>query len=187
MNFPKIVSLYLGGPAAFVKSVTVKPSAGPNHTYYKGQELKITPAILYMLETGQIPQEAIKPILRKLDQLEDQELVELSRLVVPSLDQKTELLSLRRQVYRQGAGEAYTVEVNLGKTKLGERSLVINSNFDLAISDIIYPPFDAPPSITQRAAPNQVKAFEWLISKHLDVFNLIPKRMASGRNSWGAK
>ena len=178
-----ILSIYYGGVIVFTKEV-VTQSGTTQKTYKKGEEVHITPAILYMVGAGIIPQNSIKPILRTLDQLEDSEVIELSRIVAPTLSKKG-LLSIQREVHRQGERKGYTVEVILEKKGVAERSMVINSAYDIAISEIIYPPFDGKPIVTQIAAPNQIKANRWLVKKHLDVFGLIPQRLAVGRKHWG--
>lgn len=181
-----ILSIYYGGVIVFVKDVAVMTSDRQVMNYRKGQELHITPAILHMVGAGHIPTDAIKPILRTLDQLEDSEVIELSRIVAPTL--KTDgLLTLNRKVFRQGERKGYTVEVVLEKKGVAERTMVINSAYDIAISEIVYPPFGGKPIITQMAAPNQIKANRWLLKKHLDVFGLIPKRHAVGRKNWGSE
>lgn len=178
-----ILSIYYGGVIVFTKQVFTQ-SGGVEKIYKVGEEVHITPAILYMVGAGIIPQNSIKPILRQLHQLEDSEVIELSRLIVPSLNKKG-LLSIQREVHRQGERKGYTVEVILEKKGVAERSMVINSAYDIAISEIIYPPYDGKPIVTQIAAPNQIKANRWLIKKHLDVFGLIPQRLATGRKHWG--
>lgn len=179
-----ILSIYYGGVIVFVKDVAVMTSDKQVQNYRKGQELHITPAILHMVGAGHIPTDSIKPVLRTLEQLEDSELIELSNIVRPPL-RENGLLSLNRKVYRQGERKGYTAEVILESSGVVERSMVINSAYDIAISDIVKPPFDGKPIITQLAAVNQIKVHRWLLQKHLDVFGLIPKRHAVGRKNWG--
>lgn len=179
-----ILSIYYGGVIVFIKDVTVMTSDKQVKNYQKGQELHITPAVLHMVGAGIIPTDSIKPILRKLEQLEDSEVIELSRIVAPTL-QTNGLLGLNRKVFRQGERKGYTVEVVLEKKGVAERTMVINSGYDIAISEIIYPPYGGKPIVTQMAAPHQIKANRWLLKKHLDVFGLIAKRHAVGRKDWG--
>lgn len=179
-----ILSIYYGGVIVFVKDVAVMTSDKQVMNYRKGQELHITPAILHMVAAGHIPTDALKPILRTIEQLEDSEVIELSRIVAPTL-KADGLLALNRKVFRQGERKGYTVEVVLEKKGVAEKTMVINSAYDIAISEIIYPPYDGKPIVTQMAAPNQVKANRWLVQKHLDIFQLIPKRHAVGRKNWG--
>lgn len=181
-----ILSIYYGGVIVFIKDVTVMTSDKQVMNYRKGQELHITPAILHMVGAGVIPRDCIKPILRKLDQLEDSEVIELSYIVAP-VEAKNGLIGLNRKVFRQGERKGYTIEVSLGKVGVVEKSMVINSAYDIAVSEIVYPPFDGRPIITQTASRNQVKAHRWMVQKHLDVFGLISKRHAVGRKNWSSE
>lgn len=179
------LSMYYGGVLAFISDVQVSTSTGETKTYLKGQELHITPTILYLVSTGQVPASAVRPVLRTLEQLEDSEVISLSKIVLPTY-REHKLIGAPRKVYRQGSGRGYTVEVVIDTKGVVERSVVVNSAFDIAISEIIRPPFDGKPIITQLAAKNQMKAYRWFIGKHLDVLGLIPKKMAQGRKEWNS-
>jgi len=180
-----ILTSYYGGVIGFTKDTRVAVAdGGASKLYCKGDEAHITPAVLYMVASGKLPLDSFKLVLRKLEQLEDEEVVELSRLVLPAHNKQ--ILGQRRTVSRQGERRAFTLEVSITANEaLGrETSLVINTACDVAISDIVYPPFGGKPIVTQLAAPNQVKAVRWLLSKHIDVFGLLPKGLASGRKRW---
>lgn len=180
-----ILSAYYGGVIVFTRPTQVSTSAGNTRNYVVGEEIHITAAVLHMIGSDILPKENIKLVLRKLEQLENSEILELSYIVFPGRSNKLNgSLPSIRKVHRQGEGKTYTIEVTIDKTRVLERSMVINSLYDIAISEIIHPPFSSKPTITQTAATNQLKAFRWLMSKHLDVLQLIPKRKAVGRKNW---
>jgi len=181
-----LLSLYFGGVVGFCQDVTVANRAGQEKTYRKGDRVHITPAILHMVATAKIPEKAVKPVLKTLEQMTDEEALELSRIVYPDAQrvQKKMLLSTRK-VHRQGKRKGYTVEIEIGRDGIAEKSVVINAGYNVAVSEIVYPPFDgARPAITQLAVPNQTAVFHWLLSRHFDVFNLIDKYKATGMKKW---
>lgn len=172
-----ILSMYYGGVITFIDSVKVITKAGIEKIYRKGEEIHITPAVLHMIGADHIPTNSIRLILRTLDQLEDTEILELSRLIIPSN-------LVNRTVYRNGENLDFTIEVIIYDNGIQQKSIVINKDYNVAISDILKTPLGSKPIVVQLAAPNQIKVFNWFLKKHLDILQLVPKKLAVSRKKW---
>lgn len=183
MITPELLGRYLGGVAIFTQSVDILlPHAV---TIKKGDHRHITPGLIHMVATGIVPPSSLKLVLRQIEQLEDSEIIALAGVAVP---RDPKMLGSRRTITRQGKGPAYTIEVSLGKDDgLGrEQTFVINAACAPALSDICYPPFGGNPVVTHLALHTQVNIFDWLLSKHIDVFGLVRKGQAVYREFWTA-
>lgn len=170
MNINRLCS-YFGGVLEFVRDVQTE-----NGVYKKGTYVRVTPAILYLVATNVIDSEKdFKLHLRTLSQLENSEIVELCKMCVP--ESKNKLLDFPK-VSRNGFAEQFTIEVHIDN----ETSFLINSIFDLAVCEKM--DFGGQLVTTFRSVVNQAKAVEWALGKHLDIFYLIPKGKAFGRQNW---
>lgn len=172
-----VLAKYYGGVIGFAKDTTVSNDNGDTITYYKGDEIHITPAVLHMVGSGLIPRENFKLILRQLNQLEDSELIELAEIAAP---RGMYAKGFVRTVYRDGLGKTYSVKVMLSNTI----SLVVSNDYNIAVCDVLRTLDGMPDYITTLTIQNQIKVVTWLLNKHLDIFNLIPRRLARGRSQY---
>jgi len=172
------LSKYFFGVIAFTKSINLN-----GYKYIAGDEIHVSPSVLHLFVGGKLPKDSFKLVLRKLEQLEDSEVIALSLIVAPRKNFNDTI----RTVSRQGKKDRYTIEVHIAESVLEQYTVVIDSKYNIAISHIITPPAGGKPIITHLAVSNQIDAFEWMLQKNLDVYGLIPKKIAASRKKWTAK
>lgn len=176
-----ILSRYYGGVLAFTKDTPVQAPEGACRLYRRGDEIHITPAMLHMIGSGIIPVENYKVVLRKVSQLEGQELLELAEIAAPRKMYAPYIRKVQGEYITKK--DEYSVKVLISDTV----SLVLTDDCNLAICEVLRTPQGINDIITPMTIHNQIECFEWLLKKHIDVFQLIKKGKAACRSKWNEK
>lgn len=176
------LTLFYGGIVAFTKDVTVDYSSEDKEVFAKYSERVITPHLVYLFESGRIPADSFKLVLRKVNQLEDHELIELSEIAAPrNMFPPGHIRVVQRDFDREK--NKFVARVELHRTQSGTNVATYflisgNGNMSILTHD--------PGNLSQDYSPyvNQGECFRWLLNKSIDVFGLIDNKIAAGRTKW---
>ena len=162
---------YFGGVIQFIRDVNLE-----QHTYLKDTCVRVTPAILYLCSTNQLDiDKDFKLHLRSIQQLEDSEIKELCKLVLPDV----KMLDFP-MVNRNGVGRNYTIQLDLGDGM----SFLINMQFGLTMCETTILGGGVTPMVTMHSVINYVEAVEWAFEKQLDIFFLYADGDCLYRENW---
>lgn len=179
----KLLGLYLHGLMYFEKEVNTGKKI-----YKKGDMVNVTASTIFMAGANIIKPKDFSLVLRRFDQLEDKEFIELCDIVTPEQIKQKSVKKVTRIKDKKGKTAEVEIKIVNGKISF---SFHINEFFEMSILRKIQndsAPFlvggtDA--QIDALAVQNQAAAYNWLINKQLDVLNLIGKGEAKGLEKWG--
>lgn len=181
---------YLGGVLHFTENVLVESST-QTKVYHKNDEISITPGVLFMIASGVLKKGSFKLVLRRIDQLEDNEVIALSYLAAPEKVCESYLI---RRVVRHGSGDSFNFKVIVNT----DTYFILFQNGNMATCDSfgetsgisnLMSINGQQPAIepTPISVENQSQCFMWMLEKHLDIFDLEPRGLALNRETWGSE